>query len=227
MNRVKQLFSSQSVQDKNKLIYRYILLNLYFSICTLPWLLVNSLIRISPQTFLIYAIVAVWLFPNIQTLMKYFSQEKMSENITLKDYIRELKGYLKSGLFIGGGTMTILTVLLFELMIVLANEQLKGMFPIFFIGIITISISGLFLLKLNLEKGSSFKKNIKFSLVLGWHNFFKTLICFLILSMWLSVGYQIPILNFLIGNVAFAYILDKVMTKFLTKYISRRQSFSR
>lgn len=226
-NKIKKVFSSQVIFEKNNLIYRLVRLNTFFSAMTLPWFVVNGLIKFTPQTFPLYGLGAIWLIPNIQTLFICLEKERDFEPVTFNRYLKQLRNGLKRSFLVGSLSVVLLGILLFELMIVLTNRQLTGMFPLFFIGIMMGSVTLLYLLRLQRDhKQLSFKQQLKMALVLGWHNPLQACLCFLVLILWISLGYQLPLINLLIGNVACFYFLDRLMTRFTGKFLIKLQNKS-
>ena len=220
-NKVSIFLGRQMIFNKTNSFYRMFILNGFFTIFLIPWLIVNSILQFTQETYFIYLIVGVWVFPNIQTLF-YCIKLLINEErlVSFKEYLNNLKGNLKSGLIVGTVGMLVISFILFELMIVFNNSELLFFFPVFFLFILFFSASLLNVLFLNAREISELKNKIKMSLFIGWRSVVKSIVCSCLLLLWLSLGYFIPLFNVMIGNVLIWGLIYKVINKNVNKFMA-------
>lgn len=170
------------------------------------------------MTLIYYIIVGIWAFPNIQTFFNLLEKVQRNEfEMSFKRYFLYLRKNLKTGLGTGMICMSIVSIALFEVSIILNNKQLIVLLPLFLIFLVLFIASTLNMLVMSTMGGFKYLNNIKLSLFLGWKNVLKSLVVCCLFLLWLSFGYYIPILNVLVGNLIFLWLIYYIMNNSIKK----------
>lgn len=225
MKQFTKFFSSEGVYASTNYFYRLLVLNLWFSIMTLPWTLLNGIIKLAPLTYGFYVLTAVWVFPNIQTVFQLFksTDDDNDDRATLsfKAYRKQLWKNFSSKLHYSLIVSGFLGLLLGETYLILKVSFLRFLAPLFFIVVAFLTVSVIWAYYLNNEGQLSLKKMIQTSLIMAWRYPLKSILYFLIISLWASIGYWLPVVNFLVSNVGFFYLLHVLCKKHLKKLFEK------
>lgn len=219
---ITKILGSEGVYASTNHFYRLLILNLWFGIMLLPWTLLNAIIKITPVTFVFYSIGMIWVLMNIQTIFQLFKPIIENEKtLRFREYWQQLTRNLKSK-FIYSLLATIgLTILYAETYVIIRVSSLNYLAPLFFILTSFLTVSVLLAIYLNTNDQVGIKERIKWSVLMAWRHPLRTIVYFLILTLWASIGYWIPIVNLLIGNVVCFYLLHFLLTKYTSKLLKK------
>lgn len=217
-----KIFGAQGIYASTNYFYRLLILNLWFSLMTLPWSFLNGIIKLTPTTYIFYLATALWVLPNIQTVFQLFKfVDADSEVIHFKEYRKQLwenfSGKMKYSFLV----VFVLGVLIGETYLILKVQSLNFLSPLFFLVLGFLSVSVIMAYYLTGETYLNMREMIKLSLMMAWRNPIKSLIYFLILTLWISLGYWLPVVNFLLGNVCFFYLLHVLFKRYLRKLFKK------
>lgn len=192
---IKGLFSPEMMQKANISLYQWIKLSLYMSLYAIPWVIVNTLFILTKETFLLFVLAFLFVIPNIVAAF-YFSDK----TIHFREYSHYLKrtyiDSLKNGLFIMG----VLLFFGFDGYVVLSLMKLGYLFPLLYITSLFITIWAVYFLYFQQQKEFLFKKNVKLAMFFSWRYVLLSFSIFLLIMLWLSLGYFLQGLNLLVGN---------------------------
>jgi len=217
-----KIFGAQCVYTSTNYFYQLLILNLWFSLMTLPWSFLNGIIKLTPTTYIFYLATALWILPNIQTVFQLFKfVDANSETIRFKEYWKQLwenfSGKMKYSFLV----VLILGVLIGETYVILKVQSLRFLSPLFFVVLVFLSVSVVMAYYLTSEAPLNMREMIKMSLMMAWRNPIRSLLYFLILTLWISIGYWLPIVNLLLGNACFFYLLHVLFKRYLRKLFKK------
>lgn len=218
LNKFTKIFGTQGVYTSTNYFYQLLVLNFWFSLMTLPWIMVNVVFKLTPLTAIFYLLAAVWLLPNIQAAFQLFSQiTDESKSLKISSYWQALRTGFSKKLYYSLLAVGVLGILLGEIYLILKVPVLNFLSPLFFVVIVFLSVSVMMAFYLNREGILAMKPMIKTSLIMAWRNPVRTLVYFLLIALWMSIGYWIPLVNVLGGSVCFFYLLHVLFKRYLNK----------
>ena len=190
-------------------------ITIVFHIFISPWLILNTVIAANIGTLLIYGLIGLILYPNIDVFFtlinKQKNQESMSISQVFQNYWTCLKSKLRmdvlSGIIFNMGIM----FFLFDFFIVSKNVQLRFMIiPLLIIGSFLLALMMFYLTIPVLDKGSMLPAHkLKLAIFLSWRYPMRTIINFLLIILWFSLGYYAALFNILIGTQLICWLIFK------------------
>ena len=208
MQKIKHFFEPQTIVNGNNRFYQVVVLGWESSLFMLPWLFVNGLLKIAVPTFPIFCLVAaVCVFPTIGTYFHFLANKE--ESYAIKNYWKIWKQNFSKNAVLGIVGLAIVSILLFEMRVILLEKNLQILAPIFTIAIIIVSGGMSHLLFRSTMKKYKRKQAIKEAFFMGTRSIGKSFLIFALILLWLSIGYLIPLLNVLLGNgIVFALLFS-------------------
>ncbi|MDH6363993.1 putative membrane protein YesL [Enterococcus sp. PF1-24] len=205
---IKNIISPKSVQAINGAIYDYVKISIFMTLYSLPWTIVNLVFKFSEKTYIFYALAFLFVVPNLVTLLQVFDKE----NISFKDYSALLRAGYQKKFLLGVVLVAVISFCLTDTYILMELMQLNWLFPLLYISLMFIVVASIYSL-LFFQTETSWQEVIKKAVFFSWRYSFRTLCIFLLLMLWLSIGYFLQGLNFIFGNALFWGIIYRLASK--------------
>lgn len=227
-NAMKNLVSPKMVQSINHSVYDAVKLSLFMGIFSFPWALVNLLFKFTPETFFLYAVSFGTFIPNILAGITLLNKQK---EVNFKSYYSNWKNsWQKNGrliLFILGG----IVFWIIDTYIVVERMKVTFIFPVMYITMMFLAIAAIYLLLFQINdafSADSWQQQLKKAAFYSWRFVGKTVIAFLITILWLSIGYYLQGVNFILGNGIAWMVIERLLVgnskKIDQKMVERRTS---
>lgn len=225
---MQHVFGYQGISSKIESFYDLFKVGLVFTLFSLPWMLLNIFVKFGSSTFWLFGVGAIMVYPNFLAFFKSLQSKEKDEDTSIKKYLNTFQEAWK--IMIGSRLPSLLiivvsvTMYIFDLMLVMNVKQLKFMIiPILIMGMFGITSVAYYLFL------SSDTKNLKqksasifrVAIFLGWKNIVFSSVIGLLITLWLSVGYQSPILNILIGNLLIPWSVYKLIKRSVRRLASK------
>lgn len=218
----QKYFGTQTVFDKTNSFYRIFILNCFFALCSLPWVAVNGILKFTPQTYPLFALTGIGLFAGIRAVYELLPSVRKEEHlVSFKEFRKVLWQGTSRSIKLGLITAVGVAVLLLEIMIILKNAQMNLLLPLFFFAVVFFSVTMMMMLYVDTKWHYSLKHSIKMAALLVCRNPFRALMYFVILTLWLSIGYYAPLVNLIIGNLLFLYGSQRLMERYVLRFTEK------
>ncbi|WP_071130801.1 hypothetical protein [Enterococcus timonensis] len=194
---LKNLVAPKTIQEANYAIYRMVKLSIFMTVFSLPWTIVNTFITFSTETSFFFIIAFLLMIPNVMALFHFYE----TDDVTIKEYFfflinNEFWKRVKVSL-----TITIITSFyLFDSYILIFLMDLKIITPILYITFMFLAIAGVYAIIICNQETIGWKKMIKKATYISWRYIFSTVLLFIILMVWVIIGYYIQGINIILGN---------------------------
>lgn len=213
---LKNLIAPKNIQELNFGVYHLVKLSIFASIFSLPWVIANVFIKFSLSTFPIFAIAFLFVIPNILTIMAFYDKKEVS----FKEYKNELKqNYwhkMKYAIpFILGANFYLI-----DSYILIYKMNLRVLFPVLYITLMFLVVASIYFIILRNDKINGFKTTVKMAAFISWRQSFTSLIIFLVVMLWLSIGYFVQGLNCIFGSAFLWGIIFKLSQRKTKKVFS-------
>ncbi|WP_164506772.1 hypothetical protein [Lapidilactobacillus bayanensis] len=228
MKNLLRPFGSDAIHRDVNYVYEIYKLSLIFSIACLPWILVNMLVKLDIATCWLYGLAFLILYPNLKVLFnEMININKNQVNVRGKSYfikfITELKHYAVHNVLYGLLVSTAGIVYFIEFKLIVAQKELRFMIiPFLIIGafLLTSVITMMFVV----DDTLTLKERLRVAMFLSWRNVVRTFAIALLFMLWLSVGYNSPFLNILIGNALLLWLIYKLRFKSVQRTLKQLNS---
>lgn len=212
LSSLRNIISPKMVQEINYAVYNYVKLSLFMSLYSLPWIVVNLVFRFSVNTFIFYAIGFLFVFPNLMAIQKFIGNKQ----VTLRAYTRLLKKHYWHSFKLGVICTFLISFFIADSYILLYQMKRLFLFPLLYITLMFLVVAVIYFLALNQKIDESWKITVKKAGFISWRYTFTTGFLFLLIMLWTSLGYYVPIINSLFGNMFFWGLVFKQVDKKIT-----------
>jgi hypothetical protein len=221
-SKIREMFSSYSVYQKTNRFYQQFIASIFFSVLGIPWFLLNFSLIFGILTYVCYIIGTLSLLPNIHAFIDLIVTDD-DEKGSFRQYCHRYYLYFKKDLKLNILFLAIVTALLIELNICLTHQKLQFIVPIFFLALVVVIATLLRIYLSTLDENKVSRKQIRFLLLFSIRYLSQSFIFTLIILLWLSIGYYVPVMNVMLGNLlTFTWIANRhtKLTKKIMKVVN-------